>query len=596
MLLRYFGSGVAATIPTILVLFVLASCAQQQDMALLESPPHEVTVEPPELETVTVESYKRADKADVALSHASPPPALAGAPHFAYAPTVLHRERGPGWHLSPADTENYAEIDDNPIKQAAVDPVSTFSVDVDTGAYSNARRFLNGGSLPPSDAIRIEEMINYFDYAYAPPRDTEAPFAVHTEVGQTPWNKDTYLLKVGLKGYEVPRDQRPPANLVFLLDVSGSMNQPNKLPLLVLSMKMLTKQLRDDDMVTIVVYAGAAGLVLEPTPGSDKATIAAALDRLSAGGSTAGGEGIKLAYAMAEQSRIPGGINRIILATDGDFNVGTVRVNSLKDFVAQKRETGVSLSILGFGTGNLNDQMVEQLANVGNGAYAYIDTMKEGRKVLVEQVGSTLMTIAKDTKIQIEFNPAVVAEYRLIGYTNRLLAREAFNNDKVDAGDIGAGHTVTALYEIALVGSGGLRLDPLRYGDRTVQPDGPTDEFAFVKLRYKLPDADTSTLIEIPLETRLIEAADPPSADFRFAVAVAAFGEKLRGGAYLGSFSYRDIEDLALSARGRDRFGYRAEFLELVRLANAMQISELGCDEGGLGTLAREAFCDQAMN
>ncbi|MFN3232494.1 MAG: vWA domain-containing protein [Alphaproteobacteria bacterium] len=590
MILRYFGSGLVALVPTSLVLLILVACAQPQDMALESNAPYEVTVEqeasPPHLESITVAAKQRSSQADVSLG-------------FAYAPSAHLVDQRSQWHLSPADTENYAEIADNPIKQAAVDPVSTFSVDVDTGSYSNARRFLNAGEMPPSDAIRIEEMINYFDYGYAPPRDTDTPFTVHTEVAQTPWNKDTYLLKVGLKGYEVPQEQRPAANLVFLLDVSGSMNAPDKLPLLVSSMKLLTQQLRADDRVTIVVYAGAAGLVLEPTLGSERAIINAALDRLSAGGSTAGGQGIELAYAMAQASKIPGGINRIILATDGDFNVGTVRVNSLKDFVAQKRETGVSLSVLGFGRGNLNDQMVEQLSNVGNGSYAYIDTLKEGRKVLVEQVGSTLMTIAKDTKIQIEFNPAVIGEYRLIGYTNRMLAHEDFNNDKVDAGDIGAGHSVTALYEIALVGSGGLQLDPLRYGQRVSPPNGPTNEFAFVKLRYKLPNEDTSTLIEIPLETGLIEAADPPSDDFRFAAAVAAFGEKLRGGEHLGSFGYRDVETLALRARGSDPFGYRAEFLELVRLANAMQLSGLGvppCGDFGVGDLARAVLCDQVAN
>ncbi len=474
------------------------------------------------------------------------------------------------YQQQPQNTENYAHMEGNPVKQAAAEPVSTFSVDVDTGAYSNVRRYLNQGSLPPADAVRVEELVNYFDYAYQPPGDRSRPFAVSTEVARTPWNPETYLLKVGLKGYEAPKNARPPANLVFLIDVSGSMNSADKLPLLVSSLKMLTNQLRDDDRISMVVYAGAAGVVLEPTPGSDRAAVLAALEQLQAGGSTAGGQGISLAYAMAQKSFIKGGINRIILATDGDFNVGDTRVDTLKDYVARQRSTGVSLSVLGFGTGNLNDEMTEQLSNVGNGTYAYIDTIQEARKVLVEQAGSTLFTIAKDTKIQIEFNPAVVAEYRLIGYENRMLKTEDFNNDKIDAGDIGAGHTVTALYEVALVGGKGLRMDPLRYSTPTAAAAPSAKEFAFVKLRYKLPSEDSSKLIEIPLARAMLDKAGPASPDFKFAAAVAAFGQKLRHGAYLGDFGYERIAALASEGRGNDSQGYRVEFVNLVKTAAAL--------------------------
>jgi Ca-activated chloride channel family protein len=494
------------------------------------------------------------------------------------APAPSAAVQGVPVYWQPQNTENYAVIEGNPVKQAAAEPVSTFSVDVDTGAYANVRRYLNQGSLPPADAVRVEEMINYFDYDYAPPADRARPFSVLTDVARTPWNADTYLLRVALKGYEAPRGARPPANLVFLLDVSGSMNSPDKLPLLVSSLKMLTNQLRDDDRISIVVYAGAAGVVLEPTSGADRMTVLAALDQLRAGGSTAGGQGIALAYAMARKAFVEGGINRIILATDGDFNVGDVRVETLKDYVARQRETGVSLSVLGFGTGNLNDEMTEQLANVGNGTYAYIDTLQEARKVLVEQAGSTLFTIAGDTKIQVEFNPAVVAEYRLIGYENRLLKTEDFNNDKVDAGDIGAGHTVTALYEIALVGSKGLRMDPLRYAPPSDAAAPVASEFAFVKLRYKLPGEDRSRLIERPLPRAMLQAAGESSADFKFAAAVAAFGQKLRHGTYLGDFGYDRIAALAQEGRGGDENGYRVEFVNLVKTAAALEPQPITSD------------------
>ncbi len=469
----------------------------------------------------------------------------------------------------PTDRENYGHFDDNPVKRVAEAPVSTFSIDVDTGAYSNVRRFLNEGRLPVKDGVRVEEMINYFSYDYPLPTDKSRPFSVTTEIAPTPWNKDSHLLRVGLKGYDIAADKLPPANLVFLVDVSGSMHSPDKLPLLKSGLKLLVQKLRTQDRVSLVVYAGNTGVILEPTPGDQKGKILAALEGLTAGGSTNGGAGIRLAYAMAEQGYIKNGINRVLLATDGDFNVGTVSFEALKDLIEDRRKTGVSLTTLGFGTGNYNDHLMEQLADAGNGNYAYIDTLNEANKVLVNEMGSTLETIAGDVKIQIEFNPAVVAEYRLIGYENRALKREDFNNDKVDAGDIGAGHTVTALYEITLVGGKGRKIEPLRYGKETAAT-GNKNELAWLRLRYKLPGSDSSRLIEQPLQTADIKSATAASPDFRFAAAVAAFGQQLRGGQHAGDFGYEDILKLAQDARGKDSFGYRGEFVTLVNLAKSL--------------------------
>jgi Ca-activated chloride channel family protein len=468
----------------------------------------------------------------------------------------------------PTDRENYAHFDDNPVKRVSEHPVSTFSIDVDTGSYTNVRRMLNYGQLPPHDAVRVEEMINYFAYDYPLPDSLDPPFKVTTEIAPTPWNQKTHLLHLGIKGYSIPKDKLPPANLVFLVDVSGSMQSRNKLDLLKSTLKLLTQQLTAKDKVSLVVYAGASGLVLEPTPGNQRGKILAALARLSAGGSTNGGAGIQLAYAIAEQAFIKNGINRVLLATDGDFNVGTVNFEALKNLIEEKRKTGISLTTLGFGTGNYNDHLMEQLADAGNGNYAYIDNLNEAQKVLVDEMSSTLNTIAKDVKIQIEFNPATVAEYRLIGYENRMLKREDFSNDKIDAGEIGAGHTVTALYEIALVGSGGERLENLRYGDNKTVPEGQrNNELAFLRLRYKAPDGDTSQLIESPLKRQTL---DNTSERYRFSAAVAAFGQQLRGGKYLEQFSYNDILNLARGARGEDPFGYRAEFIKLVNLAQTL--------------------------
>jgi Ca-activated chloride channel family protein len=480
----------------------------------------------------------------------------------------------PPAYMPPENTENYLPIDENPVKQVAEAPVSTFSVDVDSGSYANVRRFIMNGQRPPEDAVRVEEMINYFAYDYPAADDLATPFRTTTHIVKTPWNPDTYLLEIGIKGY-VPKGERPAANLVFLVDVSGSMDQPDKLPLLKSGMRMLADQLRPEDKVSIVVYAGAAGVVLEPTSGKEQDKIKAALDQLQAGGSTAGGEGIQLAYAMAKKGMIEGGINRIILATDGDFNVGITSIDELKKMIEENRKSHIALTTLGFGEGNYNDALMEQIADVGNGNYGYVDSLKEAKRLLVDQLGATIQTIAKDVKVQVEFNPAIVAEYRLIGYENRALKREDFNNDQKDAGEIGAGHTVTALYEIALKGSKGLTVDPLRYGKEpapvtTEAPAVKPEEFAFLRLRYKAPDGDTSKLIETPLATARLDKPESTNAELDFAAAVAAFGQKLRGGDYLKNYSYDQIAELAKAARGSDEDGMRAEFIDLVEMADSL--------------------------
>ncbi|MFP5441676.1 MAG: vWA domain-containing protein [Gammaproteobacteria bacterium] len=474
------------------------------------------------------------------------------------------------------NTERYQHLADNAVKQVASEPVSTFSLDVDTGSYSNVRRFLAQGQLPPQDAVRVEELVNYFPYSYGEARG-EHPFAVGTELAPCPWNPGHWLLRVSVKADEVAAREMPPANLVFLVDVSGSMDDPAKLPLLKSSLKLLVDQLRAEDRVSLVVYAGREAVVLEPTAGSEREKIRRAIDNLSAGGSTAGEAGIRLAYRMAKSGYIKGGINRVLIATDGDFNVGLTDFEALKDLVERERESGVQFSSLGFGTGNYNEQLMEQLADAGNGSYGYIDTLQEGRKVLVDQVRSTLVTVAKDVKVQVEFNPQAVGEYRLIGYENRVLAREDFNNDKVDAGDVGAGATVTALYEITPAG-GAATVDPLRYGagkqpEVTIQHrrDPADAEIAFVKLRYKQPDGSTSKLVTLPVARGALKPSfDKASDDLRFAAAVAGFGQLLRGGKYTGHWTYDDVLQLANGARGKDEFGYRAEFTGLVRMAKTL--------------------------
>lgn len=486
------------------------------------------------------------------------------------------------WQPPEQDREQYAGIADNPVRRTAEQPLSTFSIDVDTGSYSNVRRFLNQGRLPPQDAVRVEEMINYFDYAVAPPRDRAQPFGVKTEIAPNPWNAKTRLLRIGIQGWK-PQGPRLASNLVFLVDVSGSMGAPNKLPLVKSALKLLTQELSAADRVSLVVYAGASGVVLEPTPGDRRARIAAALERLEAGGSTNGGEGIRLAYAMVEQGFIRGGNNRVLLATDGDFNVGTVSFEQLIDLVEEKRKSGVALTTLGFGAGNYNDRLMEQLADAGNGNHAYIDTLAEARKLLVDQRDATLQTIARDVKIQVEFNPAAVSEYRLIGYENRQLQREDFSNDKVDAGEIGAGHRVTALYEIALRGEGGERIEPPRYGGRRVE-EPMLDELAFLRLRYKRPEdgmSARSRLIEQPiLRSRMLTDIGQASDAFRLSAAVAGFGQLLRGGRYTEGFRYTDVARLARTGRGTDANGYAGEFIQLVQLADSLSAQQTSASTG----------------
>jgi Ca-activated chloride channel family protein len=464
--------------------------------------------------------------------------------------------------------ERYGQISDNPIHRVAEAPVSTFSVDVDTGSYSNVRRLLNGGALPPADAVRVEELINYFPYDYALPRDGR-PFAVHTALAPAPWNAQRVLLRVAIKGQDVAQQSLPPANLVFLVDVSGSMESADKLPLLRSSLKLLVDQMRPVDRISLVTYAGSTQVVLPSTSGADKAAIKAAIDALRAGGSTAGASGIELAYRAAQQSFIDGGINRILLATDGDFNVGVSDTEQLKKMVEAQRRTGISLSTLGFGTGNYNEQLMEQIADVGDGAYSYVDNLMEGQKVLVSEMSSTLATIARDVKVQIEFNPALVQEYRQIGYENRQLRREDFHNDQVDAGDIGAGHTVTALYELTLTGARGA-IDPLRYGAASSAGAANTTELAHLRLRYKRPGQSSSELIETPIRREAMKPLDQTDADFRFATAVAGFGQVLRGGRHTGGWTVTDARALAAGSVGEDRFGYRGEFLRLAGLAQAL--------------------------
>ncbi len=489
-------------------------------------------------------------------------------------------------YSSPTDNEKYQHQSDNPVHLAGEQPFSTFSIDVDTGAYTNVRRFLNAGQLPPQDAVRVEEMINYFDYQYSPPANRSTPFRVSTELAAVPWNPDALLLRIGIKGFEVSAEQRPPANLVFLIDVSGSMQSADKMPLLKNSLRLLTDQLSARDRVSMVVYADSSGVVLEPTPGDQKAKIKAAIDQLEAGGSTNGAAGIQRAYQLAHQAQIAQGINRVILATDGDFNVGIVDFEALIDMAEQQRTSGVALTTLGFGTGNYNDELLERLADAGNGNYAYVDSLTEARKVLVSELSATLFTIAKDVKIQVEFNPAEVLQYRLIGYENRALAREDFNNDKVDAGEIGAGHRVTALYEIVKVGGKGL-IDPSRYGSTAAPRRALADngELAHLRLRYKQPDADDSKLLEFPIMASSVVPVRQTSADFRFAASVAAFGQILRGGKYTGRFGYDDVTALAKDALGADSEGYRHEFMSLVKLAKVLtpapqQLSEERAGEG----------------
>ncbi len=467
---------------------------------------------------------------------------------------------------SEPGSEAFANADPQPLKIAVEEPVSTFAIDVDTASYAVVRSSLMRGFLPPPEAVRVEEMINYFPYGHPGPAADEAPFRPTVTVAETPWNPDTQLIHIALQGRSPAVEDRPPLNLVFLIDTSGSMNEPNKLPLLIQSFRLMLGQLRPEDQVAIVTYAGSAGLVLAATPAGARDTILAALHRLDAGGSTAGAEGLQLAYETAEGMAAEGGVTRVILATDGDFNVGIADPEALETFIARNRASGIYLSVLGFGRGNLDDATMQALAQHGNGQAAYIDTLSEAQKVLVDQLAGALFPIADDVKIQVEFNPAAVAEYRLIGYETRALRREDFNNDRVDAGEIGAGHSVTAIYEVTPVGSPAVLSDPLRYADPREPSQGGDGELAFLRLRYKEPGEDESRLIELAITPGMGIA----NSDTRFATAVAGFGQVLRGSRYLGNWSYPDAIALAEANTGDDRFGYRREAVTLMHLAESL--------------------------
>jgi Ca-activated chloride channel family protein len=511
---------------------------------------------------------------------ASPAPAPASVQTSKFTPPMIVKDEEispakigvPEAEEKPFNTEDYDHIVENRFLTATQNPLSTFSIDVDEASYSNVRRYLNNGSIPPAGAVRIEEMINYFDYSYPKPQ-REEPFTVNTELSECPWSPQHRLVHIGLQGKEIPLQNLPNANIVFLIDVSGSMDEANKLPLVKSSMKILADQLRPDDKVAIVVYAGNAGLVLPATSGSSKTAIKQAIDQLEAGGSTAGGEGIQLAYKIARDHFIKGGNNRIILATDGDFNVGASCDDELVSLIEKERKSGVFLSVLGYGMGNYKDNKMQQLADKGNGNHSYIDNISEARKVLVTEFGSTLFTIAKDVKIQIEFNPAKVQAYRLIGYENRVMAAEDFNDDKKDAGELGSGHTVTALYEVIPAGIKSDfigKVDELKYQPAKI---GVTsiggDEIMTIKLRYKKPDEDVSKLIVHPVTDTHLALANT-SDNFRFSAAVASFGLLLRNSEFKQNASFQQVVQLAQRAKGADVNGYRQEFINLVQAAGSL--------------------------
>jgi Ca-activated chloride channel homolog len=497
---------------------------------------------------------------------AAPAPAAITAPQLAYAPTTVPAP-------TPPTTAQYQQFADTPWRRVAEVPVSTFSADVDTGSYPNVRRFISRGQLPPKDAVRVEELVNYFGYNYAlPAAQHPHPFAVHTQLVASPWHAERSVVRIGIQGKDVAKASLPAANLVFLVDVSGSMGAQDRLPLVKSSLKLLTTQLRAKDRVSLVSYANGTRLVLPPTPGDQRDAINAAIDSLSASGGTYGEAGIRMAYAQARQSLIDGGINRVLLATDGDLNIGVTDRNELKTLVEGERKQGISLTTLGVGDSNYNDALMKALADVGDGSYHYLDSLQEAHKVLVNQFTSNLATIAQDLKIQVEFNPAYVQEYRLLGYELRALTREQFNDDKVDAGDIGAGHSVTALYEIVPTGAKA-NVDPLRYQAANAASEGNANaELAWVKLRYKDPGSNTSKLIEQPIvrAARLpgLEGADE---DARFALAVAAWGQWLRGNTMIGDYSMDKVVALARGARGNDPYGHRAEFVRLVELSATLR-------------------------
>ncbi|WP_241739470.1 vWA domain-containing protein [Aestuariibaculum marinum] len=484
---------------------------------------------------------------------------------------MMKREHVVGYSIAriPQNTESYAAIKENDFKDVIKNPLSTFSVDVDKASYSNVRRYINNGGLPPADAVRIEEMINYFNYDYKAPKD-DAPFSINTELSACPWNKDNLLLHVGLQGKKIPMDDLPPSNIVFLLDVSGSMNSPNKLPLLKSSLKLLLESLRPKDRVAIVVYAGSSGLVLPSTSCKDKKTIIEALEGLSAGGSTAGGEGLKLAYKIANENFIKKGNNRIVMATDGDFNVGLSSNSEMERLITEEREKGIAISVLGFGMGNYKDDKMEIIADKGNGNYAYIDNLLEARKVLVSEFGGTMYTIAKDVKFQLEFNPVHVSKYRLVGYENRLLNEEDFEDDTKDAGEIGAGHTVTALYEIIPSKNNSDKENRLRYQTSELTSQAlESNDLITLKLRYKKPEKNKSLLIEQSVQNKPV-AFTETSDNYRFSASVAEFGMLLRDSKYLGTATWKSAYMLAKDAKGSDEEGYRGEMIRLIKSAELL--------------------------
>lgn len=496
---------------------------------------------------------------------------------------TYYREQGGEKVKEDFNREGYDKITENKFLKATDNPLSTFSIDVDAASYSNVRRFLNQGQLPPAGAVRIEEMVNYFKYEYPQPSNND-PFSINTEISDAPWNSEHKLVLIGLQGKKIPTENLPASNLVFLIDVSGSMQGPERLGLVKASMKMLVDQLREQDKVAMVVYAGAAGLVLPPTSGANKTKIKEAIDNLEAGGSTAGGAGIRLAYKTAKENFAKHGNNRVILCTDGDFNVGESSDDAMERMIEEERKSGVFLTVLGYGMGNYQDAKMQKLADKGNGNHAYIDGISEAKKVLVNEFGGTLFTIAKDVKLQIEFNPAKVAGYRLIGYENRMLAKEDFNDDKKDAGELGSGHTVTALYEIIPVGveSDFLKdVDKLKY-QKEVQPlskSTHTDEMMTVKFRYKAPDGDVSKLIEHPVKDKEISIAKT-SDNFRFAASVAEFGMLLRNSEFKSAASFNNVLSLARKAKANDEEGYRSEFIRLVESAQLVAKAEKKVESG----------------
>ncbi|HEX4640613.1 MAG TPA: von Willebrand factor type A domain-containing protein [Chthoniobacterales bacterium] len=518
---------------------------------------------------------------EYALNPSAPPPPMPklAMKSYGYGAGDAPPSEPPSRYRDDFNTATYDKVEENPFLPAATNPLSTFSIDVDTASYANIRRFINSGSLPPKDAVRVEEMVNYFTYDYKEP-EGDKPFSIDLDSTACPWEPTHRLLRIGLKGREVANEKRPASNLVFLLDVSGSMMPSERLPLVKQAMRLLVDKLTENDRVAIVIYAGGSGLALKSTPGNEKERILRALEELQAGGSTNGADGIELAYKVAADNFIKGGVNRVILATDGDFNIGVTNQGDLIRLIEAKAKTGVFLSVLGVGTDNLKDSTMQKLADKGNGNYAYLDSVDEARKVLVQQINGTLMTIAKDVKIQVEFNPARVASYRLIGYEKRLLRKEDFNNDKVDAGEIGAGHTVTALYEVVPAGAGATDpaasvppVDSLKYGTNRTDTTNGSSEMVTVKLRHKKPDGDVSELTEKSFTDNgsKFENAAP---DLKFAAAVAEFGMLLRDSQYKGKGTFGAVIEWAQEGKGRDTAGYRAGFLEMARKAQTLKPRE----------------------